>query len=76
MILLYSALTEISRNVSIENGSGRVEREISDKTGPTQINSPLFKDPSRVDLSSWTESIYSVWDRYQMVTNGCKWWPM
>ena len=76
MILLYSALTEISRNVSIENGSGRVEREISDKTGSTQINSPLFKDPSRVDLSSWTESIHSVWDRYQMVTNGCKWWPM
>ena len=52
MILLYSTLTEISRNASIENWSGRVEREISDKTGPTLINSPLFKDPLRVDLSS------------------------
>ena len=63
MILLYSTLTEISRNASIENWSGRVEREISDKTGPALINSPLFKDPLRVDLSSWTESILSVWDR-------------
>ena len=46
------SIESIPRGTGIENGSGKMECSIFDRTGPTEKN-----------FSGWTELIHSVLDR-------------